>query len=235
MALESPASFYCHYFTQRHSHNEASGGLFLCRKLFCGYCVSSKCACARERDREITRLSAFLQLEPTCRSNCPFLFKNLTRIDDFWITPLSSKLGWVAKCVLVHLCVYAWVKRGKKKKPSSWRSQGSKWWIFIGLFLVFQPCPFLCALHCLSKTTMQGNLSCGALQNGPAEKLNTRGEHTHTHTKHTHTLSFSLTQPSVLLSRMICGLSIINSRGTNAFGGFLKVKPEWQPSLCHCF
>lgn len=30
MPQENPPSFYCHYFTQRLSHNEASGGLFLC-------------------------------------------------------------------------------------------------------------------------------------------------------------------------------------------------------------
>lgn len=30
---------------------------------------------------------------------------------------------------------------------------------------------------------------------------------------------------------MICGLSIILSEGTNAFGHFLKVKPEWQLSV----
>ncbi len=150
--------------------------------------------------------------------------------DNFRIFAPSSdyEFRWMSKCVLVHLCVCV-----SAQPPSSGRSLGSKWWIFIGLFPVFQPCPFLCALHCLSKTTMQGNLSCGALQNGPAEKLNTRGEHTHTHTKHTHTFSFSLTRthPSVLLSWMICGLSIIHSEGTNAFGQFLKVKPEWQPSM----
>lgn len=74
----------------------------------------------------------------------------------------------------------------RTQPPNSGRSAGSKWWIFIGLFPVFQPCPFLCALHCLSKTTIEGNLSCGALQNGPAEKLNTSrglkvGGNTHTH------------------------------------------------------
>ena len=103
--------------------------------------------------------------------------------------------GWASTCLCVCVCLCV-------QPPSSGRSLRSKWWIFIGLFPVFQPCPFLCALHCLSKTTMQGNLSCGAMQNGPAEKLNTRGEHTHTHThththshthtKHTHTFSFFL-------------------------------------------
>lgn len=41
MPQENPPSFYCHYFTHRHSHNEASGGLFLCRRLLCMAIVSA--------------------------------------------------------------------------------------------------------------------------------------------------------------------------------------------------
>lgn len=47
------------------------------------------------------------------------------------------------------------------------------------------------------------------------------GCNTHTH--------IQITYP-ILLSWMICGLSIIHSDGTDALCRFVKVKPEWQPS-----
>lgn len=82
-----------------------------------------------------------------------------------------------AHCMLIALrvCVCVCVE-----PPAAGRSKGSKWWIFMGLFLVFQACPILLALHCLSMTPKLANLSCRALENGPVWDLHTRGN-THTH------------------------------------------------------
>lgn len=66
----------------------------------------------------------------------------------------------------------------------------------------------------------------------PAEELKTAGGG-HQHMM-THTLPLSHT---VLLSQMICDLSIIHSAGTNALGGLVEVTAECPPTPhgSHCF
>ena len=84
-------------------------------------------------------------------------------------------------CVCVCVCAYPPVAAGRGGQSDEFLWACS---------LVFQ----LCALHRLSKTTMQGNLSAWIPVEWPAKRLNTKGgEHTHTHTKYTFTLAASHT------------------------------------------
>lgn len=144
-----------------------------------------------------------------------------------------GKVGYLAICVWwgATACVHAPSSAGcvYSGTPSRVRSAGSKWWIFMGLFPVFQPCPFLYALHCLFKTTMQGNLSCRALENGRAEKLYTRGQNTLMHT-HTHSPP---PQHHVVLNDL-WPVHYASER-TNAFDRVLKLAQgqEWHPFQCH--